>query len=77
MIPQRSFQRDPETWVRNLFKSKSAIEGRVIRRRLRDVERFASRALLLSEINRRGYRALENAGQIVIFCNQGPIIRVA
>ncbi len=77
MMPQRSFQSDPEAWVQTLFKSKAAIEGRVIRRSLRDIDRFASRAVLLNEINRRGYRAVENAGQIVIFCNQEPIHRVA
>jgi len=77
MIPRRSFCSDPEVWVQNLFKSKAAIEGRVIRRSLKDIDRFASRALLLNEVNRRGYRAVENAGQMVIFCNQEPIHRVA
>lgn len=73
---RRSSLSDAEAWVMALFHSKSAIEGRVIRRNLVDVERFASRALLLKEINRRGYRAVENAGQIVIFCNQEPIHRL-
>lgn len=76
-MPRRSFHSDPDAWVARLFHSKAAMEGRVIRRSLRDIDTFASRALLLNEINRRGYRAVENAGQIVIFCNQEPIHRVA
>jgi len=45
----------------------------VIRRKARDIERFAGVDLFLREIDRRGYRAIENSGQIVIFCNRAPI----
>ena len=45
----------------------------MIRRKARDIERFAGMALFMAEIDRRGFRAMENSGQIVIFCNRAPI----
>lgn len=39
----------------------------------RDIERFAGMEPFLREIDRRGYRAIENSGQIVIFCNRAPL----
>lgn len=48
----------------------------MIRRKARDIERFAGMANFLREIDRRGYQAVENSGQIVIFCNRAPIRRL-
>lgn len=59
--------------MRNLFSSRAAAEGAVIRRKLRDIERFVGRDAFMAEIRRRGFQAVENAGQIVIFCNREPI----
>lgn len=63
----------PEVWLHDLFTSKAAQEGAVIRRKARDIERFAGMAAFLREIDRRGYQAIENSGQIVIFCNRAPV----
>jgi len=60
----------------DLFGSKAAREGRVIRRSLRDIERYVGRATFLNELDRRGFRAIENAGQLIILCNQEPIRRI-
>ena len=46
-----------------------------MRRSLRDVERTVGRAVFAAEVERRGYQAVENCGQIVIFCNAAPIRR--
>lgn len=62
-----------DAWVTDLFSSKAAREGAVIRRKLRDIERYVGRDAFEIELKRRGYHADENAGQIVIFCNQEPI----
>ncbi|MBW6496326.1 MAG: hypothetical protein K0B16_17585 [Burkholderiaceae bacterium] len=40
---------------------------------LNDIERIVGRAQFEREILRRGYHAVENAGQIVVFCNNEPI----
>ncbi|MGM9401854.1 hypothetical protein [Aliiroseovarius sp. S1123] len=60
----------------DLFSSKAARQGAVIRRKLRDIERYVGRDRFEDELRRRGYHAVENAGQLVIFCNQEPIRRV-
>ena len=56
-----------------LFASKAARDGAVIRRQVRDVERYVGRGAFLSEIRRRGFAVIENAGQFVIFCNCEPV----
>ena len=53
------------------------MNGEVIRRKVRDVERFIGRDALLAETRRRGYPVVENAGHFVIFCNNEPIRRVS
>lgn len=60
-----------------LFGSKAARDGEVIRRKVRDVERYIGRDTLLAETRRRGYPVVENAGQFVIFCNNEPIRRLS
>ena len=59
-----------------LIASKAAREGQVIRRQVRDVERFVGRDPFLSEMQRRGFSVVENAGQFVIFCNREPLRRL-
>ena len=63
----------PEIWLHDLFKSKAVQQGGVIRRKARDIERFAGMELFMREIHRRGYQVAENSGQIVIFCNRAPV----
>lgn len=45
----------------------------MIRRKARDIERFAGMDRFMAEIHRRGYHVAENAGQLIVFCNQEPI----
>lgn len=66
----------PEGWIAHLFDSKAAREGSVIRRQVRDVERYVGRDVFLAEMRRRGFPVVENAGQFVIFCNQAPTRRL-
>ena len=47
--------------------------GGVVRRAARDVERVMGRAAFRAELERRGFHAVENAGQFVIFCNNEPV----
>lgn len=62
-----------ESWLFQLFSSKAACEGGVIRRQRRDVERLVGMDRFRAELARRGFHAFENAGQIVVFCNQQPV----
>jgi hypothetical protein len=67
----------PEAWISHLFSSLAAREGGVIRRKIRDIDRYVGREAFLAEMRRRGFAVVENAGQFVIFCNREPIRRVA
>lgn len=67
----------PETWMSHMFSSQAAREGGVIRRKLRDIDRYVGRDAFLAEMRRRGFAVVENAGQFVIFCNREPIRRRA
>jgi len=66
----------PESWMADIFSSKAARDGRVIRRKLHDIEHFVGTERFIGELARRGFHAIENSGQLVIFCNQEPIRRV-
>lgn len=67
----------PEDFYRRLFTSKAAMTGAVVRRQVRDVERYVGRTAFLAEMSRRGYSVIENAGQFVVFCNREPLTQVA
>lgn len=66
----------PEQFLAELFSSRAAATGAVIRRNARDIDRFFGRAAFLDEMRRRGFSVVENAGQMVIFCNREPIRRL-
>lgn len=65
-----------QVWIIDLFSSHAAASGGVVRRTKRDVERYVSLHEFKRELNRTGFHAIENGGQIVIFCNQELIRRV-
>lgn len=67
----------PEQFLAELFSSRAAATGAVIRRNARDIDRFYGREAFLEEMRRRGFSVVENAGQLVIFCNREPIRRLA
>ncbi len=58
-----------DVWLLQLFSAKSAREGGIVRRAVRDVEQIIGRHNFEYELRRRGFHAVENAGQYVIFCN--------
>jgi hypothetical protein len=63
----------PDRWIVHLFSAKSVAEGGTVRRKVSDVERLIGRERFLYEVRRRGFRAVENAGQFIVFCNREPV----
>ena len=63
----------PRNWITHVFSAKAAREGGVVRRKIRDIERYVGLEDFLEELDRRGFNAVENAGQLIIFCNQEPV----
>jgi hypothetical protein len=72
-MSNRHTQLSSDIWLRQIFSAKSAQDGGIVRRSLRDVDRVIGRAAFKRELHRRGYSAVFNAGQIVIFCNREPV----
>lgn len=63
----------PQEWMRQMFATKTALDGGVIRRKVTDVERLVGREPFLSAMRKRGFRVVENAGHFVIFCNSDAV----
>lgn len=59
-------------WMRQMFVSRTALDGGVIRRKISDVERIVGRDTFFAAMRKRGFRVVENAGHFVIFCNADP-----
>ena len=51
-----------DAWILHLFSSQAARSGGVIRRKIRDIDRYVGRGFFLAEMQRRGYPVVENAG---------------
>ncbi len=66
----------PKAWMADLFRSKAVMEGAVIRRKIRDIERYAGMQRFGQELCRRGFQVFANTGQLIIICNQDPVRRV-
>jgi len=63
----------PEGWFRHLFDAQAARDGGVVRRKIRDMEQIVGRDRFAAEIARRGFSAVENADQVIVFCNAQPL----
>jgi len=72
-MPVHSPNASPEAYLADVFGAKAVRDGKIIRRNLRDIERYVGREAFLAELRRRGFRAVENSGQMVIFCNREPV----
>lgn len=62
--------------MQQIFDAKAARAGGIVRRKRRDIERTVGWSRFEYEIKRRGFHAVENCDQIVIFCNNAPIRKV-
>ncbi|WP_417210126.1 N-(5'-phosphoribosyl)anthranilate isomerase [Antarctobacter sp.] len=63
-------------WLNQIFASREALSGGVVKRKVRDVERLVGRAAFAEAVARRGFQAVENHRHFVIFCNAHPIRRL-
>ena len=75
-MPQLPEHLTPEAWLEQVFASREAQGGGVVKRQVRDVERIAGREAFLAEVERRGFQAVQNNRHFVVFCNLLPIRRV-
>lgn len=66
----------PELWLEQIFSSKEAQRGGIVKRQIRDVERLVGRQAFARALERKGFQAVENGRHFVVFCNGAPIRRV-
>lgn len=64
---------DPDAWLAQLFDCPAVRKGGLFRTTLAVIEAHAGLARFKDEVHRRGFRALENAGHVVVFCNREPV----
>lgn len=62
-----------DLWMETLFRSKAAASGGLVRRKASDVEKIVGKEAFVQEVERRGFRAIENSGQIIVVCNTDPV----
>lgn len=66
-------QHRPDFWLSQMFSSKAAQKGAVIRRSIHWVEREVGQDRFFEEVERRGYHLIRTADQFVVICHGGPV----
>ena len=69
LIPPQS----PDHWLSAAFTSNTATSGGVIKRRISDIDRIVGRDRFLGEVRARGFQAVENGDNLIVFCNAQPV----
>jgi hypothetical protein len=60
-----------QPWIDQIFNAQAAKNGGVVRRKISNVNRFASEKMLTAEVQRRGFHMVVSGDQFVILCNPG------
>lgn len=64
---------DPDPWINQLFTTKAARKGAVVRRSIAWVEREVGHIQFQNEIRQRGYHLIRTADQYIVICHSGTI----
>jgi len=63
----------PDIWIDQIFSTKAARRGAVVRRSVAWVEREIGHDRFVAEIRSRGYHLVRTADQFIVICHAGPI----
>lgn len=58
-------------WRHSIFATRSATEGGIIGRAVRDEEREVGREVFMAEVRRRQFHLVECGGPFIVICNPG------
>jgi hypothetical protein len=61
----------PYEFINDLFRAKAVKKGGIVRRKIANVEKYASTEYLFKEVQERGFHLVETGDQYVIICNSG------
>lgn len=60
-------------WLEQVFEAEIVGRGGIVRRRKRDVQKYASRTELLEVAKRNGFHLIETGNQYIVICNPGEL----
>ena len=60
-------------WIDQIFEAQQVNSGNVVRRKIDDVNKYASMDELIEEVKKRQYHLVECGDQVLIICNKGSI----
>lgn len=61
----------PYEFINDMFRAKAARSGGIIRRKIANIEKYASFQDLAKEVEARGFHLIETGGQYVVICDPG------
>ena len=60
-------------WLEQVFESKAASSGGIVRRSRSDVERKIGLERLELEVRKRGFRLIDAGDQLIVVCSRAPV----
>jgi len=63
----------PDSWIDQIFSTKAARRGAVVRRSVAWVDREVGRDRFIMEVRSRDYHLVRTADQFIVICHAGPI----
>jgi len=61
----------PYEFINRLFEANAVKNGGIVRRKIENVEKYASFKYLIKEVEARGFHLIQTGDQYVIICNAG------
>ena len=62
-----------QNWCNKVFAAKAVKKGGIVRRAVRDIDKYVGRDAFLREVKRRGFHLIEVGDQYVVICNTGRL----
>lgn len=60
-------------WIRQIFQSKIAQRGGMVRRKKTTIAKYASLAQLEAEVKKKGFHIVEHGDQYIVFCDKASV----
>jgi hypothetical protein len=64
---------DMSAWLDQVFEAGQVAKGGVVRRSVKDVQKYSSEEALIEEAKERGFHVVQTGDQYVILCHPGAL----
>ena len=75
-MAKRKSRVTPHQWIEQVFSTKLAKSGGIVRRSISSVVKSASVDEFLQEAKRRGFHVIMNGSHFVVICNNNPVSHI-